>query len=219
MSYYSLNTMELRIIGCLIEKSIVTPDHYPLSINALTNACNQKSSRDPVVQYSEFDVQDTVDQLVSRNLVTEAFASGSRVPKYQHRFCNTEFSDLQFNSGETAILCMLFLRGAQTPGELRSRSGRLHGFSSVQEVDEALENLRSKTGGPFVEQLPREPGKRESRYRELFCSEASQQTMDHSSMTESDTEQQDLEQRVSELEERIIILSERLAALEAHTEL
>ncbi|RDL43773.1 DUF480 domain-containing protein [Marinomonas piezotolerans] len=219
MSYYSLNTMELRIIGCLIEKSIVTPDHYPLSINALTNACNQKSSRDPVVQYSEFDVQDTVDQLVSRNLVTEAFASGSRVPKYQHRFCNTEFSDLQFNSGETAILCMLFLRGAQTPGELRSRSGRLHGFSSVQEVDEALENLQSKTGGPFVEQLPREPGKRESRYRELFCSEASQQTMDHSSVTESDTEQPDLEQRVSELEERIVVLSERLAALEAHTEL
>ncbi|CUB02916.1 YceH family protein [Marinomonas fungiae] len=215
MSYYTLTAMEARVIGSLIEKSIVTPDHYPMSINALTNACNQKSSRDPVVSYTEFEVQDTIDALVARSLVTEEFYSGSRVAKYQHRFCNTEFSDLQFNEGETAVLCMLLLRGPQTPGELRSRSGRLYAFTSIQEVEQALTNLKEKTGGPFVEQLPREPGKREARFQELFCSESNIDVNAEELVQESS--QEDLLTRIDSLEQTVADLSARLAALEANT--
>jgi len=112
---------------------------------------------------------------VDRGLVTEISTSHSRVSKYQHRFCNTEFSDLQLSPAETAIICLLFVRGAQTPGELRSRSGRLYGFQSRDEVESALQSLHEKTGGPYVEQLAREPGKRESRYRECFCTEHNEQ--------------------------------------------
>lgn len=220
MSYYTLTAMEARVIGCLIEKSIVTPDHYPLSVNALTNACNQKSSRDPVVNYSEIDVQDTIDQLVARSLVTEEFYSGSRVPKYQHRFCNTEFSDLQFNSGETAIVCMLLLRGPQTPGELRSRSGRLHAFASIGEVEQDLESLKQKTGGPFVEQLPREPGKREARYQELFCTESNLDSEETSNNTQvNHGSAVSLESRIADLEQTVADLTQRLAALEGQAEL
>ena len=220
MSYYTLTAMEARVIGCLIEKSIVTPDHYPLSVNALTNACNQKSSRDPVVNYSEIDVQDTLDQLVTRSLVTEEFYSGSRVPKYQHRFCNTEFSDLQFNSGETAIVCMLLLRGPQTPGELRSRSGRLHAFASIQEVEQDLESLKQKTGGPYVEQLPREPGKREARYQELFCTESNLESEEVSNNVQvNHSSAVSLESRIADLEQTVADLTQRLAALEGQPEL
>lgn len=221
MSYYELTAKEARVIGCLMEKSITTPDHYPLSINALTNACNQKSSRDPVTQYSEFEVQDTVDGLVSRGLVTEDFYQGSRVAKYQHRFCNTEFSDLQLNGGETAIVCMLLLRGPQTPGELRSRSGRLHGFQSIQEVEQDLASLTAKTGGPFVEQLAREPGKRESRYRELFCTEQNFDVVPAQSMATTNEINlgDEAELRIAALEQQVAELSERLAALEAQSEL
>lgn len=215
MSYYTLTAMEARVIGSLIEKSIVTPDHYPMSINSLTNACNQKSSRDPVVNYSELEVQDTIDSLVARSLVTEEFYQGSRVPKYQHRFCNTEFSDLQFNAGETAIICMLLLRGAQTPGELRSRSGRLHAFASIQEVEQALVNLKEKTGGPFVEQLAREPGKREARFQELFCNESNLDVNAEELVQEASNE--DLLTRIDTLEQTVADLSARLAALEANT--
>ena len=220
MSYYTLTAMEARVIGCLIEKSIVTPDHYPLSVNALTNACNQKSSRDPVVNYSEIDVQDTLDQLVARSLVTEEFYSGSRVPKYQHRFCNTEFSDLQFNSGETAIVCMLLLRGPQTPGELRSRSGRLLSFASIGEVEQDLESLKQKTGGPFVEQLPREPGKREARYQELFCTESNLDSEETSNNTQvNHGSAVSLESRIADLEQTVADLTQRLTALEGQAEL
>ncbi|SBS25277.1 hypothetical protein MAQ5080_00225 [Marinomonas aquimarina] len=215
MSYYTLTAMEARIIGCLIEKSIVTPDHYPLSINALTNACNQKSSRDPVVNYTELEVQDTVDALVARSLVTEEFYQGSRVAKYQHRFCNTEFSDLQFTAAETALVCMLLLRGAQTPGELRSRSGRLHAFASIQEVEQALTSLKEKAAGPFVEQLPREPGKRETRYQELFCSESNIDVSAEELVQASTNE--DLLTRIDTLEQIVADLNARLAALEANT--
>lgn len=218
MSYYTLTAKEARIIGCLIEKSIVTPDHYPMSINALTNACNQKSSRDPVLEYTDFEVQDGIDELVARSLVTEIFHHGSRVAKYQHRFCNTEFSDLQFDAGETAVICLLLLRGPQTPGELRSRSGRLHTFKGVPEVEHALANLKEKTGGPFVELLPREPGKRDARYQELFCSESNiTETHAAANASELNAPPSDLQDRIDALEQTVADLSERLAALEAQT--
>src|SRR5690606_4993405 len=111
--------IETRVIGSLIEKSLTTPDQYPLSINALTNACNQKSNREPVLDLAEATVKEVTESLVEAGLVTEVSGWGSRVIKYKHRFCNTEFSDLKLTDQELAIICVLFLRGAQTPGELR----------------------------------------------------------------------------------------------------
>lgn len=212
MSYHEVNFIEMRVIGCLLEKEITTPDQYPLSLNALVNACNQKSNREPVTQLSESVVQDAVNALVDRGLVTEITGSHSRVCKYQHRFCNTEFSDLQLSSAETAIICLLFLRGAQTPGELRSRSGRLHSFQSLDEVASALQSLQTKTGGPYVCQLPREPGKREQRYQECFCSESERPQANVSVSNEEYTQQ--LKERVLELEAQVEKLNERIQELE-----
>ncbi|PYF81686.1 hypothetical protein DFP75_104146 [Marinomonas alcarazii] len=213
MSYHEVNFIEMRIIGCLMEKEITTPDQYPLSLNALVNACNQKSNRDPVTQLSELDVQDALDALVARGLVTEINASHSRVSKYQHRFCNTEFSDLQLSPAETAIICLMFVRGAQTPGEIRSRSGRLHTFQSRDEVEQALLSLQEKTGGPYVCQLPKEPGKREQRYQECFCSESERPVVSFSSDTSKEYTQQ-LEAKVKELEAQVEKLNERIHELE-----
>ncbi len=166
-----LTPYEARVIGCLIEKEITTPDQYPLSLNALTNACNQKSNRDPVMQLDEATVQATVDELIKKYLVSEKTGFGSRVPKYVHRFCNTEFGKLHFSAQELAIVCELLLRGPQTPGELRSRASRMAPFADVHEVEAALSHLRERDDGPFVARLPREAGRRESRYAHLFSGE------------------------------------------------
>ncbi|MGB1973159.1 MAG: YceH family protein [Vibrio toranzoniae] len=166
-----LSPIEARIIGCLIEKEVTTPDHYPLTLNSLTAACNQKSNRDPVLSVSESDVLDAVDGLISRRMVSDESSFNSRVNKYQHRFCNTEFGDLQFTEQERAIICCMLLRGAQTPGELRTRTGRLANFGDVKEVEATLEKLAVREAGALVVKLPREAGKRESRYQHLLSGE------------------------------------------------
>ncbi len=163
-----LSPLEARVIGCLIEKQITTPDQYPLSLNALVNACNQKSNRDPVMEVDEATIQGTVDQLARKHFVIEKSGFGSRVPKYQHRFCNTEYGTLKLTAQELAIVCELLVRGPQTPGELRTRASRMAAFSEVGQVEAALESLRSREDGPFVVRLPREPGRRDSRYAHLF---------------------------------------------------
>ncbi len=163
-----LTALEARVIGCLIEKAITTPDQYPLSLNALTNACNQKSNRDPVLDLDERTVQETLDGLARKHLVIERSGFGSRVPKYQHRFCNTGFGSLELTPQETAILCELLLRGPQTPGELRGRASRMAQITDVSEVETALNALASRQDGPFVVRLAREPGRRESRYAHLL---------------------------------------------------
>ncbi len=163
-----LTPLEARIIGCLIEKQSTTPDQYPLSVNALVNACNQKSNRDPVLEVDERTVQSSLDGLAKKHFVVERSGFGSRVPKYQHRFCNTEYGTLKLDEQELAIVCELLLRGPQTPGELRSRASRMATFSDVTEVEAALTRLAEKEGGPFVTRLAREPGRRESRYAHLF---------------------------------------------------
>ena len=168
-----LSILETRVIGCLIEKQITTPDQYPLSLNALVNACNQKSNRDPVLELDERVVQQTVDDLGRKHLVVERSGFGSRVPKYQHRFCNTEYGTLKFDPQELAIVCELLLRGPQTPGELRSRASRMAPFSDVSEIEAALTRLSEREDGPFVVRLAREPGRRESRYAHLFGGELS----------------------------------------------
>ncbi len=163
-----LTPMEARVIGCLIEKQITTPDQYPLSLNALVNACNQKSNRDPMMDVDEATVQRTVDALAKKHFVMERSGFGSRVPKYQHRFCNTEYGTLKFTPQELAIVCELLLRGAQTPGELRPRAGRMAQFSDTEQVEDVLEGLRTREDGPFVVRLARLPGRRDSQYAHLF---------------------------------------------------
>ena len=165
-----LSLIETRVVGCLIEKAITTPDQYPLSLNSLTNACNQKSNRDPVVEFEEVEVQEALDHLIAQNLAAEV-RSGSRVAKYQHRFGTSEFAEVRYNEKEIAVLCLLFLRGPQTPGELRTRSARLAGFKDVADVEVILEKLSEHPRGPFVQKLPREPGKRENRWAHLFSGE------------------------------------------------
>ena len=163
-----LNKEEARVIGCLIEKSIVTPDQYPLTLNALTNACNQKSSRDPVMSMQQGEVQHTIRVLEARHLVRVEENFKSRTDKYSQRFCNTRYSDLQLNAAEVAIICLLLLRGAQTPGELRSRSGRLHTFADNDEVVAALNGLIEREPEPLVIKLPRTPGRRDAEHMHLF---------------------------------------------------
>lgn len=170
-----LNAVEGRIIGCLIEKQITTPDQYPLSLNALVSACNQKSNREPIMALDELTVQRTVDELTRKHLLLDRSGFGSRVTKYRHCFCNTEFGTLKFDPQELAIVCELLLRGPQTPGELRSRSSRMAPFTDVSEVEAILERLSKREGGPYVTRLAREPGRRESRYAHLFGGEIAEQ--------------------------------------------
>jgi uncharacterized protein YceH (UPF0502 family) len=166
--HITLTALEARVLGALIEKEITTPDQYPLSLNSLTNACNQKTNRDPVLELDERAVQETLDALSRRHLVMERSGFGSRVVKYRHRLCNGEHNPLQFSAQELAIVCELLLRGPQTPGELRSRAQRMAPFTSLDEVEAALDALGTRADGPFVLRLARQPGAREARYAQLF---------------------------------------------------
>ena len=163
-----LDPREIRVLGALIEKAITTADQYPLSLNALVNACNQKSNRDPLMELDERTAQETLETLAKKHLVVERAGYGSRVPKYQHRFCNTGFGALELSAQELALLCELLLRGAQTPGELRTRASRMAEFASVAEVEAALTRLMERAEGPFVVQLEREPNRRDARYMHLL---------------------------------------------------
>jgi len=207
---------EARVIGCLLEKQRTTPEHYPLSLNALTNACNQKSSRDPVLELDEATVRDTIDTLIKKHYVVEKSGFSSRVSKYQQRFCNSEFGNLKFSEQELGIVCVLLLRGPQTPGELRTRTERLCKFQSTDEVEATLVELMQREDGPFVTKLPREPGKRESRFAQLFGSEtefreAAAAVHSVSSAPDTDTDRMDqLEQMVNQLRNEMATIKARL---------
>lgn len=211
-----LNDVEARVIGCLIEKSVVTPDQYPLTLNALTNACNQKSSRDPVMNLTQGEVQHTVRDLSEKHLVRVDENFKSRTEKYVQRFCNTRYSDLQIDDAQRAIVCLMLLRGAQTPGELRSRSGRLHTFADNAEVVVALETLSNREGGPLVVKLPRTQGRKDAEYMHLFCGPvdveafAAQATQSRASESPARSSVTDLEARVSALEAEVERLKESL---------
>jgi len=206
---------EARIIGCLIEKEITTPDQYPLSLNALTNACNQKTNRDPVLELSESEVQQSVDSLMKKYMVSDKSAGyGGRVTKYKHRFCNTEFGSLKFSKQELGIICVMLLRGPQTPGELRSRTNRLCEFADAEAVEATLRNLMTREDGPFIARLPRAPGSRESRYAHLFSgSLESAPEPDAAEPAESASGAPTLSQRVSALEELVEQLRVKVEAL------
>ncbi|ENM5833138.1 YceH family protein [Vibrio metoecus] len=209
-----LSPLEARVIGCLIEKEVTTPDHYPLTLNSLTTACNQKSNREPVLNLSEPEVQDTVEALIARRLVSDESSFNSRTSKYQHRFCNTEFGDLKLNEQELGLVCCLLLRGAQTPGELRTRTNRLCNFSDVKETEAVLDRLANRDSGALVVKLPREPGKRESRYHHLFCGD-----VDMSAFASSSENENVAPSQLAELEQEVAALREEVAELRALIEL
>ena len=216
---------ELRVIGCLIEKSITTPDQYPLSLNGLTNACNQKSNREPVMSLAELDVQNILDALAEKNIVYQQFSPSSRVPKFLHRFCNTEFGDLQLTSQELGIICVLFLRGPQTPGELRTRTNRLCQFGNVAETESVLNDLIEKK---YVIKLEREPGRRESRFAHCFSDSDSfansgqgseeidspERSLENSEVLRSESEGD----KFAKLEERILMLELEVESLKEQIE-
>src|SRR5947208_3310639 len=162
-----LNQTELRVLGSLLEKESTTPDYYPLSLNALTNACNQRSNREPVMSLDEEDVRDALDSLADKRLVRQATSFDSRVPKYAHQLAEV----FNFDRRETAVLCVLLLRGAQTPGELRGRAERMYRFEELDDVLATIEKL-SHRETPLVAVLPRQPGTKESRYMHLFSGDA-----------------------------------------------
>jgi uncharacterized protein len=197
-----LTALEARVIGCLLEKQITTPDQYPLSLHALTNACNQKTNRDPVLDLDERAVQPILDDLVRKHMVIERSGFGSRVPKYQHVFCNTEFGSLKFTPIETAILCELLLRGPQTLGELRTRANRMSEIGDVAQVESALLELMKRQDGPFIVRLAREPNRRDSRYAQLFCGMVDMPTLTASEITPSLSENDD-ENRLDRLEKMV----------------
>ena len=163
-----LTANEARVIGCLMEKSVVTPDQYPLTLNTLTNACNQKSSRHPVMSMEPGAVQATVRSLEAKHFLRTEENFKTQVEKYTQRLCNTPFSDYTFDEPQFAIMCVLLLRGARTPGELRSNSARLHSFRNNSAVVEALTSLIEREGGPIVVELPRTPGRKDSEFMHLL---------------------------------------------------
>ncbi len=161
-----LSDVEVRILGCLIEKETTTPDYYPLTLNSLVNACNQKSNRSPVVSYEETSVVRGLDSLQDKGLSEKIYKTDSRVPKYGHLF----MKKLNLSRGETAVLCVLMLRGPQTTGEIRGRSERIHKFNDLGEVEKVLDELMNKEH-PMTIKLPRQVGRKESRHMHLLSGE------------------------------------------------
>lgn len=206
----NLSLNQTRVIGVLVEKETTTPDQYPLSLNALLTGCNQKSSREPVLQLEESTVQQTVDELKALRLTTEETGYGSRVSKYKHRFCNTEFSDLQLTKQELGIICVMFLRGPQSPGELRTRTNRLCNFADVNEVESVLEKMAQREQGALVVRLNREPGKRDHRWAHLFSGEIDVETIVTTSQSSAPINNEQ-DQRIADLEQQVKTLKDEVA--------
>jgi uncharacterized protein YceH (UPF0502 family) len=204
-----LNEVEARVIGSLIEKKLTTPDYYPLTLNALTNACNQISNRDPVVSYDEQTVLRALDALREKKLAYVFHGSESRVPKYGHLFA--EAFDLA--PPEVAVLCVLLLRGAQTPGEVRGRTGRLHEFASLSEVETTLHELSIKEPRPLVVKLPRQTGSRESRYAHLLSGEVEIPESEVSPRPASASKARGDDERIIRLEEEVRSLRQELTEM------
>lgn len=203
-----LSEIEARVLGCLIEKEITTPDYYPLSLNALMNACNQKSNREPAMALNEEDVRNAMNSLRKKGLAGNADNMESRVTKYEHTLSEV----FNFDRRETAILCELLLRGPQTPGELRSRAGRMHPFDDLTEVQSALQRLMRRDP-PLAKVLPKLPGTKEARYAHLLSGDVEVPELPHlpaspvSSRASVDTD------RIDHLENELAALRKELTDL------
>ncbi len=194
-----LNDIEARIIGCLIEKENATPDYYPLTLNALTNACNQKSNRNPVMSLDEHEVEQALELLLKKDIVYLFFGSGSRTRKYKHLLPKL----LDLEHPETAVICLLLLRGPQTLGELNQRSGRIHQFSGLDEVSQTVHSLAGRNE-PLVLALPKAPGQKEERFVQLLTGEIDIESLSREASKPvgggNSNRAVDLEQRIAELE-------------------
>ena len=218
-----LSANEARIIGALIEKSIVTPDQYPLTLNALTNACNQKTARNPVTSLSPGEVQRLARLLNGRKMIRIEENFRSSVEKYTQIFCNTRYNEFKFNEAELAIVCVLLLRGPQTPGELRTNCRRLHAFEDNDAVVTTLNGLRDYPQGALVVKLPRTPGRRDSEYMHTFFgiteTEVEAEPQRQSPATTADavtpTAAPEVKRGSSNLEERVARLERELAELKS----
>lgn len=192
-----LDAEEARVLGCLMEKEMTTPDYYPLTLNSLTTACNQKSSRDPVVEYDSGQVQAALDRLQEKGLTRRITGGDSRVAKFRHAAADA----LRLTQQQQAAICVLLLRGPQTAGEIRQRTNRMYEFASLAEVDETLEELASRDKLALVVQLPKQPGTKESRYAHLLMGPPSEEML--AAAAPAPSRGGGLEQRVTELEERL----------------
>lgn len=208
-----LDEREIRVLGALVEKSVTTPDYYPLSLNALSAACNQKSSRDPVTVYSEADVAEALDGLRDKHLIWVVSGPESRVKKYRHRFQEA----FELSEAGQALLCVLMLRGAQTAGELRSRTERLHRFQSPSEVEAELGGLAALEEGALVARLPRQPGRKESRWVHLFSGAQAAAAEEEHAEADGGTGNDAVHEvsRITKLEEETAALRAELDALKA----
>jgi len=205
-----LSEVEARVLGALIEKDITTPDYYPLSLNALVNACNQKNNRDPVMSLEENTVRDALYTLQEKRLAGPAGGADSRVTKYEHRIGEV----FNFTRAETAVMDVLLLRGPQTPGELRGRSERMHRFEELSDVQATLQKLMQRTPA-LVKVLPRQPGTKEARYAHLLCGDvegfegpvetaaSSSGSADDSRVERLENEMADLRREVNELKQQM----------------
>lgn len=224
----NLTAPERRVLGCLLEKSVVTPDQYPLTLNALIAACNQKSSRDPVMNLASGEVERTARTLEAQHLIRREENFRSRVDKFIQRFCNTPFSDYQFEPDEYAIVTLLLLRGPATPGELKSRSGRLHSFADQDAVLATLDKLANAEGGALVRKLAMRPGRRDHEYIDCLSDHAALASANDTETSvpaapapapsprasEAAPTQTDLAARVAQLEAEVAELKAKWQALE-----
>jgi uncharacterized protein YceH (UPF0502 family) len=197
-----LDEVEVRVLGALVEKQVTTPEYYPLTLNALVLACNQKSNRHPVVSFTEEEVSRAIETLRAKNLVYVFYGSTSRVPKYKHMMAEI----FQLNAPELAVMCVLMLRGAQTVGEIRGRTDRLYDFKGLEEVEETLASLSNRDAESLVARLPRQQGQKEVRYAHLLTGEA---PLDYSADREGDEAEQGAGKpgtrtdRIKELEQEV----------------
>lgn len=208
-----LNEVEVRVLGALIEKDITTPDYYPLSLNALSNACNQKSNRDPAMNLDDEAVRLALRNLSEKGLAGHVSSADSRVTKYEHRIQEV----FNFTRPETAVLCVLLLRGPQTPGELRGRTERMHRFEHLDEVQSALQKLMERQP-PLVKVLPRLPGTKESRYAHLLAGDVEgwEPPPESRVVVSGDAERMArLEQEVAELKKELAELKQQLSNLQS----
>lgn len=208
---FALTPEEVRVIGCLLEKAVITPDQYPLTLNALTNACNQKSSRDPVMSLDQGRVERTARQLAEKTLISSN-PGKSNTTRYTQRLCNTLLSELQFDEAEYAVITLLLLRGAQTPGELRTRSGRLHTFADNEAVKATLDALMNREGGAVVARLPRKSGRKDHEYVHLFSGDI-ESVAEEDAVAERSAAAAHQHDRISRLEIRVANLERALQDL------
>ena len=203
-----LSDIETRVLGSLIEKQVTTPEYYPLTLNALMLACNQKNNRYPVTSYSEHQVADALESLREKNLTYVFYGSTSRVPKYKHVMPEV----MHLSHPEVALMCVLMLRGAQTLGELRGHGGRLHEFLSLEEVEETLNKLITRDPDPLVARLPRQPGQKEGRFGHLLSGEINLETLaieGERAPSVNSSRRSGLEQKVEELAAEVQQLKEQ----------